>query len=217
MARPRKDQNEPLATERIKTAFWCLIADYDFKDITIGMIAQKACCNRGTFYYHFQSTDELLSAIVEEELLGPHGLPRDLLLLSCYEERFCIDDFLVQRASRLGLLMQRAGQERIGLQVKSVVIDMWKAILCDGGDCLLPETHIAIEYLVSGIIGAVDHLYREDRLNRESLATVQQISRLFAQTIYVSQGITREELATRVTMFVRCLQLNEPDPAPAFA
>lgn len=80
MARPRKDQVEPLAPERIKEAFWVLLEKHDFKDITVTMITQEAHCNRGTFYYHFESMDALLNCILEEELISIHGLPRDLVV-----------------------------------------------------------------------------------------------------------------------------------------
>lgn len=42
MARPRKDQQEPTAVERIKNAFWELLEENDLKHITVNMVTQKA-------------------------------------------------------------------------------------------------------------------------------------------------------------------------------
>ena len=38
MARPRKDQQEPAAVERIKNAFWELLEENDLKHITVNMV-----------------------------------------------------------------------------------------------------------------------------------------------------------------------------------
>ena len=67
MARPRKDQGD-CAEQRIKDAFWALLEQNDLKDITVSMITSKANCNRGTFYYHFNSLEELVDAIITDEL-----------------------------------------------------------------------------------------------------------------------------------------------------
>ena len=75
MARPCKDQQEPAAVERIKNAFWELLEQNNLKHITVNMVTQKAHCNRGTFYYHYESLDALLCTVIEEELLNSKGLP----------------------------------------------------------------------------------------------------------------------------------------------
>lgn len=61
--------------ERIKNAFWELLEENDLKHITVNTVTQKAHCNRGTFYYHYESLDALLCTVIEEELLSSKGLP----------------------------------------------------------------------------------------------------------------------------------------------
>ena len=67
MARPRKNQGDS-AEQRIKDAFWSLLEQNDLKDITVSMITASAKCNRGTFYYHFDSLEELIDTVINEEL-----------------------------------------------------------------------------------------------------------------------------------------------------
>ncbi len=81
MARPRKDQGD-CAEQRIKDAFWALLEQNDLKDITVSMITSKANCNRGTFYYHFNSLEELVDAIITDELFINSSVPRALFLSS---------------------------------------------------------------------------------------------------------------------------------------
>lgn len=82
MARPRKDQGD-CAEQRIKDAFWALLEQNDLKDITVSMITSKANCNRGTFYYHFNSLEELVDAIITDELFINSSVPRALFYLLC--------------------------------------------------------------------------------------------------------------------------------------
>lgn len=215
MARPRKDQVEPLASERIKNALWRLLADHDLKDITIGMITNEARCNRGTFYYHFESIDALLYAIIEEELLRTPGLPLDLFLLFCDEgEEKAESCAMLERSRRFGLIMQRAGHEYIGHKVKAVVVGLWRAILCDGGDCLTEETRVLIEFSVSGIIGSIDYLYREGLLEGdEALGYLTNIVRntscYLMQRIGEAQNLEPRELETRIRMINLLMRSGE--------
>lgn len=218
MARPRKDQ--PVAPRRIKAAFWELIEENDLRNITIGMITERAHCNRGTFYYHFDSIDALLRAIIEEEMVCAQGLPRDLLMMYREGSGPLFSGPLPDRARRLCLLMERAGQERVGTQVKHVVVSMWEAILCNGGDCLTPETRIVIEYSVSGIIGAMEYLYRQGLLAGNAIpsnaaAAIQRASCSLLHSIADAQGISAHEIETRILMFDRFLQMEDANAPQA--
>ena len=47
MARPSKQQES--ADLRIRNAFWKILEEHEYKDITVGMIVDEAQCNRGSF------------------------------------------------------------------------------------------------------------------------------------------------------------------------
>lgn len=209
MARPRKDQAEPAATERIKEAFWELLEENDLKHITVNMITQKASCNRGTFYYHFDSLDALIYAIIEEELLSAGGLPRDLFGLLNNEERTLRDTFLTQRIQRFGLMMKQAGQECVGIKVKTLVAKMWEAILCPNeGEELTENSRVMIEFSISGLIGVIDYLYREGRLVEEVFPAeaslyLKENARFLFLRISQAQEISLPELEQRMALFLK--------------
>ena len=52
MARPRKDQEGPTAVERMEEAFWEILAEKPYAQITVGEIAKRAQVNKNAFYYH---------------------------------------------------------------------------------------------------------------------------------------------------------------------
>ena len=65
MARPKASQEGPSARERIVLAFWDLLAERPFEQITVNSIAQAAQVNRNTFYYHFENMEALAREAVE--------------------------------------------------------------------------------------------------------------------------------------------------------
>ena len=53
MGRPRKDSQIVDAKQRLVDSFWSLLEQHKLHQVTVGMVAQDAKCNRGTFYYHY--------------------------------------------------------------------------------------------------------------------------------------------------------------------
>ena len=59
MARPRKDQEGPTAVERMEEAFWEILAEKPYAQITVGEIAKRAQVNKNAFDYHFDGVGAL--------------------------------------------------------------------------------------------------------------------------------------------------------------
>ena len=55
MPRPRHDSEVLPAKERLENAFWELLADRDYRKITVTDVVREAGVNRNSFYYHFSS------------------------------------------------------------------------------------------------------------------------------------------------------------------
>lgn len=53
MPRPRHDSEVLPAKERLENAFWELLADRDYRKITVTDVVSEAGVNRNSFYYHF--------------------------------------------------------------------------------------------------------------------------------------------------------------------
>lgn len=167
MARPRKDQGD-CAEQRIKNAFWTLLEQHDLKDITVSMITSKANCNRGTFYYHYNSLEELIDAVITDELFINSSVPRALFYLLCKTNPFEQENFALH-IKRFGLMMNRGGQEGIDTKVKAAVVEMWEKLLCAKNEKLAIETRLIIEYTISGLIGLISYLHREGLLEQPDM------------------------------------------------
>lgn len=69
MARPVYGTDQPTAKTRIKEAFWQLLSSSSYGQITVKRLCAAAQVNPNTFYYHFESMDDLaLDALNDEKL-----------------------------------------------------------------------------------------------------------------------------------------------------
>ena len=64
MPRPRHDSEVLPAKERLENAFWELLADRDYRKITVTDVVREAGVNRNSFYYHFSSLPELADSAI---------------------------------------------------------------------------------------------------------------------------------------------------------
>lgn len=76
MPRPRQDSEILPAKERMENAFWDLLADREYRRITVTDIVRAAGVNRNSFYYHYSGLPELAdSAIMHNVQRTPLTLP----------------------------------------------------------------------------------------------------------------------------------------------
>ena len=59
MARPKKTNCSDFATVKIENAFWRLLEEEAFSDITVLRISQESGVNRNSFYYHYEDMNDL--------------------------------------------------------------------------------------------------------------------------------------------------------------
>ena len=64
MPRPRHDSEVLPAKERLENAFWELLADRDYRKITVTDVVSEAGVNRNSFYYHFSGLPELADSAI---------------------------------------------------------------------------------------------------------------------------------------------------------
>lgn len=202
MARPRKDQGD-CAEQRIKDTFWILLHDNDLKNITVSMITKNARCNRGTFYYHFNSLENLINNVINEELFDENSIPRAFFCLICKSSNPFTQSNFIMHARRFGLLLNRAGEEKIDAKVKVAVANIWEKLLCQNGEKMTTEARLIIEYTISGLIGLISYLYREGLLDcsnmpKESYCSLEENSQYLVASLSRAQNIPLQELETRI-------------------
>lgn len=213
MGRPRKDGSEPEARQRLIDAFWTLLETNQLREVTVGMITSEAKCNRGTFYYHFADMDALISSAIENEFLGTRAISRDIFALVTGMEEQLWNSFLIgERAARLSLVMEKGGSDIVNEKVKSVVVKMWRAILCMNGADLAPATRLIIEYSTSGMIGLLASnvaskteelpaiIIESGFLRENAVSTLSLISK--------AQGIPTEDVVARLQIASQLMEVQ---------
>lgn len=68
MGRPKKDQNGASARERIEQAFWDLLEKTPYRRLSVRAISERAQVNHNTFYYYFESIDDLAAQVIDENI-----------------------------------------------------------------------------------------------------------------------------------------------------
>lgn len=203
MARPRKDSDQLDAKQRINEAFWSLLAAHELRDISVSMIVAEARCNRGTFYYHYRDMDALVYGAIEQDLTAPHSIAEAVFGIATSNSDWIGQTSIATRFARLCLIMDKGGMKVVDHNVKAVVINLWRAVLCPDGSELTPESEIVITFHVSGILGALSYLATSrPTMQAESLCTLpyfEQSSKLLLEQLSAAQHVPVEEIAARLS------------------
>ncbi len=157
MGRPRKDQNLPSATERMKTAFWQTLEEKPYDAIRVGDIVEKAQVNRNAFYYHYDNLDDLAYEALENILL-PDLLMRLVGTLNDPSTGFegIIDAFQSTGVfDKARLLSGEHGTARLLEIVKSNIRTVWYETFNVDSRTLGFDIQIIIEFLLGGIFAVL--------------------------------------------------------------
>lgn len=68
MARPRADAGGVPARQRVIEAFWGMLAEGPYEDITVRSLAARAGVSPNTLYYHFSCIGDVAETALAEEL-----------------------------------------------------------------------------------------------------------------------------------------------------
>ena len=212
MARPRKSERST-ADIRLANAFWALLEHHRLANITVGMVAEQAELNRGTFYYHFKSMDDLIDRAIEDEVLGNGSILQNMLsLIAGSSTANGFEAFIKQDMERIALLIKQGGMDSFSIKIKCLMFGTWKAILCDEGEELSPSTRMIIEYSTSGVIGIIAYgaLHGSGEVPPEFfLSFAKNNSNFLVRQIGIAQGIPHEAVLERVLTTLRIAGMND--------
>lgn len=156
MARPKMNQPEASAVYRIEAAFWALIEQKDFSDVTMQLLAKEAGINRNTLYYHYDNlyevasrsfskviTDEASMVLIDTLLSAPQNLSNKW-------EQLQLND----RLKKIHLLA-RSDSPLLRSLLKDAIISRWFSKLGIDLQSLTSEMQLQIDYIASGFISVL--------------------------------------------------------------
>lgn len=212
MGRPRKDQGEPQARQKLIDAFWGLLEGNRLHELTVGVVAAEAQCSRGTFYYHFEDFDALVFSAIESELMGNGSIPDAIFdVLSGADDDALAELFAGKSMRRLSLIMKRGGMDVVEDKTKRVIVNLWRTVLCPDGSELAAETRFIVEYVASGMLGILAYRSREEAEGREvplPRRFMSEVATFVLGQISIAQGIAQEEIVARLCMLNRFRRLS---------
>lgn len=174
----------------------------------MGDVAERAHCNRGTFYYHYEDMNALVDAMIEHELTAECSLPAVMFYLTAGSGLPADKQEMAARTGRVRLVMERGGMNLVFAKSLEVALGMWSAVLCPDGSPLEEETRIAIEYAVGGTLGLLSLGHELDAgadgfEERDAVfSTLTDCAEHLLAKISGSQGISEEALRARLAIVV---------------
>lgn len=93
------------------------------------MVTEQAELNRGRFYCHFKSMDDLIDRAIEDKVLGNGSVLQNMLsLVAGSSTANGFEAFIKHDMERIALLIKQGGMDSFSIKVKRLMFGAWKAI-----------------------------------------------------------------------------------------
>ena len=156
MPRPRKDDPQSAATTRIEAAFWRLLEDVGYHEITVRRVSQASGCNRNSFYYHYDGLEDLARKAFLSNAEGARPLISSLLAGlgggPAQEARPGGD--VVAHAERV-MLCARSESPFLRGMVSELLRDVWFEELGIDGGRLSADERVQVEFIFAGLVAVL--------------------------------------------------------------
>lgn len=126
MARPKDNSEELPAKERLANAFWEALNAKPLHEITVAELCRRAGCNKTTFYYHFNSIEELIAHV--EQVFLETDFPALLVSLTLDSKGTQLNELVGQLSpmvERAQLLLGPGGDAAFSPKMQDVMFERW--------------------------------------------------------------------------------------------
>lgn len=157
--------------------------------------------------------DDLIDRAIEDEVLGNESVMQNVFdLIAGSSTVDSLETLINRKTDRFALLINQGGMDLFSVKIKRLVFATWKAILCDDGEELAPNTRLIIEYSTSGVIGIIAYgaLHGSGEVPPEFFPSfVKNNSEFLVNQIGIAQGIPRDAVLERVRATLRIAGMND--------
>ena len=157
MARPRNDAEGKAAKERMEDAFWAMLAEMPYQEMTMSRLAKRAGVNHNTFYYHFASLDDMAIELLERNL--DEYLPIQIMA-GFMQSDFDIAQIFAKpgmglRFERVCLVAGPHGASWMVESLKAAVVDLWLSMANLKAEDLSEQERMELAFVLGGIISVL--------------------------------------------------------------
>lgn len=156
MARPKYDAGAPTAKERIAGAFWSLMEQMPYDEITLAAITKAADVNHNTLYYHYDGIDDLAMQLVEEDLVPelPLRIMGGAFGTDDAVHAMLEDENLRLRFHRICLMASPNSPSWLVRHVRESVMNVWLASAgISSWDSLNEDEQMRLSFIMNGVTG----------------------------------------------------------------
>lgn len=198
MARIAYGRTDIQARQRLIDELWCLLEVEPFRKVTISQLAERAQCNRATFYYHYEDSGDLLQKALEQELVFSAGAISALSDLALGKDS---SGWSVVDHPRLALAFKQVDRAILSEKIQNFLLRLWTLVLCREDEELEADAIVVISFLAEGMLGA--YFRAQTNGTKAGCASVCGLISQGVRSIGEMHGATGAELSARLRMVER--------------
>ena len=166
MSRPKSNSSELSAKMRIEEAFWKLLEEMPYEDISIKRLSSQANVNHKMIYYYYNNIDDMAQHLFEENIRIYFSESNPLLaVLSGQQEDFLNSQFLEVGAKR-ALLYATSDSAFLNAIFKQYIQKNWLLSLNITEDDLSENEKVDLEFIISGMISLLGKDFSQNNILR---------------------------------------------------
>ncbi|MDR1422959.1 MAG: TetR/AcrR family transcriptional regulator [Coriobacteriales bacterium] len=163
MPRPKKGAGIS-AQQRLEDTFWDMFGQMPYSEITVASLSKGAKVNHNTFYYHYESIDEMACRIFEKNFNLDCSTYNFLAFLAGtldLKQVFGNYENCKLHFQRMCLVASSHSTPWLRGMLKEVLIGLWLKSLHTGIDELDRDDLVFLDFTVAGFMSVLDR-YRQD-------------------------------------------------------
>lgn len=166
MSRPKSNSSELSAKMRIEEAFWKLLEEMPYEDISIKRLSSQANVNHKMIYYYYNNIDDMAQHLFEENIRIYFSESNPLLaVLSGQQEDFLNSQFSEVGAKR-ALLYATSDSAFLNAIFKQYIQKNWLLSLNITEDDLSENEKVDLEFIISGMISLLGKDFSQNNILR---------------------------------------------------
>ncbi|WP_433956015.1 TetR/AcrR family transcriptional regulator [Janibacter indicus] len=156
MVRPRYERGDLDARTRIAEAFWTLIGERPYHEVSVLELVRRAGVNKNTFYYHFANIDEMAATIVAQTLDNDAFTRMAASIDALGSEAVGPDDARLNQAfERLGLIAGNHSSPALRELLKNVISKSWCERYSINLEVASAEDRVSFEFALGGVLAVI--------------------------------------------------------------
>ena len=156
MPRPRKDDPTSAAPAKIEAAFWKLLEEVGYTEITVRRVSQTSGTNRNSFYYHYDSLEDLARKAFLNNASGARPFISSLIagLQDGGTQPRRPDNETIEHARRV-MLCARSESPFLRRMASELLRDAWFDELGIDAALLSKDDRAQVEFIFAGLIAVL--------------------------------------------------------------